>query len=229
MNKIKIYSLLVLISLFCYGAILAQVNIKVGYTGGFMKAPVLNKVVDDFNTKYNKFEDKLDPFKSIHGIEIGVRYRMNKVGFELSWNSLSDKSDVIGQLPAGESFKDKWFFSMTEYSAGIENYFGNFGYGASLGLRTAKMKTDITGSRKKRLVSEETGLSSKFYLIFQYPGQKVGIAFKPYVQYPLKNMDVSAFDHDLNVQLDNSYIAVKPQEEKFFIYGISILLYNGKQ
>ena len=93
-----------------------------------------------------------------------------------------------------------------------------------------RMKTDISGTqRKKRLVVDESGLASKFYLIFQFPGEKVGIAFKPYVKFPIKNLDISAFDQELNVQLDKTYVATKPQEERFFLFGISIVLYNGRQ
>lgn len=233
-NK-KIYlSLVICIALYFSAA--GQVNLKVGYAGGFTKAPVLNAVVSKFNTDFvsnnpsGRLDDALNDFRSLHGLEIGVRYRINRVGFEVSWNSMSDKSDIFGTMADKSTFQDKWFLSLTEFSTGIENYFGHFGYGASLGYRTARLKTDIPGApRKKRSVTHESGLASKFYLIFQFPGDKVGIAFKPYVQVPLKNLDISSFDQELNVQIDNSYMAVKPQEERFFLYGISIVLYNGRQ
>jgi hypothetical protein len=224
-----------LFSLICSTAF-TQLNIKVGYSNGFLDAPALNKVVNDFNDGYvsntngGTLDDQLDRFKSIHGLEIGLRYRLNKVGFELSWNSMSDKSDVFGTLQNKSNFQDKWFLSLTEYSAGIENYFGPFGYGASLGYRTVRMKTDIPGApRKKKSITAESGFSSKLYLIFQFGGDKVGIAFKPYVQVPLKNLDISNFDQELNAQFDDAYQAVRPQEERFFMYGISIVLYNGRQ
>lgn len=213
-----------------------QLNIKVGYTGGFTKAPVLNAIVDRFNADFvknnpeGKLEDPLDQIRSLHGLEVGLRYRLKSVGFELSWHNMSDRSDVFGTLNNKSRFVDKWFTSLTEYSLGVENYFGNFGYGASIGYRTARTKTDITGApRKKQLITNESGFANKFYLIFQYPGDKVGIAFKPYVQFPLKEVDVSSFDQELNVQLDNAYQAVQPQTERFFMYGISIVLYNGRQ
>ena len=220
-----------MLSLAYTASLTAQWNIKVGYAGGFMKAPVLNGVVDKFNNKYPNFEDKFETFKSIHGLEIGLRYRLRTVGFEATWNSMSARSDFVGKSPGSNSnFQDKWFMSMTEYSIGLENYIGNFGYGATLGYRTFRMKTDITGAtRKKRVVVEESGLASKFYLLYQVAGNKVGIAFKPYVQFPLQELDISNFDQDLNVQLDDAYNAEKPQLEKFFMYGISIVLYNGKQ
>jgi hypothetical protein len=215
--------------------IFGQLNIKVGYTGGFTKAPELNTIVSDFNetfvSKYNgKLGDALDEIRSLHGLEIGLRYRMGGVGMELSWHNMSDKSDVFGTLNSGINFQDKWFTSLTEYSFGLENYIGKLGYGASIGYRTVRIKTDIAGApRKKQSVTTESGFASKFYLLFQYPGEKVGIAFKPYVQVPLKNIDISSFDQELNVQLNESYISSKPLEERFFIYGISIVLYNGKQ
>lgn len=212
-----------------------QLNIKVGYTGGFTQAPDLNNIVNMFNENFSskyggKLDDALNEIKSMHGLELGLRYRLNKVGLELSWHNMSDKSDVIGTLSNGSSFQDKWFTSLTEFSLGLENYFGKFGYGASIGHRTARIKTDILGApRKKKTITTESGFASKFYLIFQFPGEKVSIAFKPYVQVPLKDLDVSSFDQELNVQLDRNYVANKPFDERFFIYGISIVLYNGRQ
>jgi hypothetical protein len=231
----KVSITLILVWIISFYAI-SQLNIKVGYIGGFTKAPVLNGAVTRFNDDFIKnnpdgnLDDALDQIKSLHGIEIGLRYRINRVGFEISWHNMSDKADVFGTLNNKSSFQDKWFTSLTEYALGIENYFGNFGYGASLGYRTARIKTDITGApRKKRLVTNESGLASKFYLIFQYPGDKVGIAFKPYIQVPLKDLDISDFDQEINVQLNSSFQALKPQDERFFMYGISIVLYNGRQ
>lgn len=229
------YKYSLLLFLFTPYVLLAQLNIKVGYTGGFTKAPVLNKVIDDFNEKFvskhnGKLSDALDEVRSLHGLEVGLRYRLNKVGMELTWHNMSDKSDVFGTLNGGINFQDKWFTSLTEYSFGLENYIGNFGYGASVGYRAVSIKTDIVGApRKKQSVTSEEGLASKFYLLFQYPGDKVGIAFKPYVQFPLKNIDINSFDQELNLQLDESYISVSPLQERFFMYGISIVLYNGKQ
>jgi hypothetical protein len=214
----------------------SQLNIKIGYTGGFTKAPIVNKIVHDFNANYTnaqpggKLDVALPDFRSLNGLEIGLRYRIKRMGFEASWSNISGRSDVYGVLSTNLAFKDKWFLSLTEYSFGIENYFGHFGYGASLGYRTARFKTDIVGStRKKKLVTDESGWGSKFYLIFQFPGQKVGIAFKPYIQVPLQTIDVSSFDQELNEQLNPSYQSVKPLEEKFMMYGISIVLYNGRQ
>ena len=92
---------------------MSQLNIKVGYTGGFTSAPDLNNIVrrfnEDFTGKYGgKLDDALNEIRSMHGLEIGLRYRINRVGFELSWHNMSDKSDVFGQLNDKTNFQDKW-------------------------------------------------------------------------------------------------------------------------
>ncbi len=236
MRSCKLYVAICCLTLACSYTMQGQINIKVGYAGAFTKAPVLNKIVDDFNANFLKtqtqgrLDDPLDQFRSLHGLEVGLRYRMKSVGFEVSWQSVNDKSDVVATLSNKSNFQDKWYLSLTEFSFGIENYFGRLGYGAALSYRTARLKTDISGApRKKRTVTDVSGFGSKLYLIFQFPGEKVGIAFKPFIQVPLKSLDISNFDQELNSQLDNTWVATRPQEERFFMYGISIVLYNGRQ
>ncbi|MBK9257194.1 MAG: hypothetical protein IPM42_17090 [Saprospiraceae bacterium] len=208
-----------------------QFNIKVGYRGGFSKMEGINNVLDRFNEKYFTLEDKFDHVRSLHGLELGLRYRIGSVAAEVSWCNQSSKTDALGRLPSGSSFQDKWFYSLTEWSMGLENYIGDyFGYGASIGYSTLNIKTDIEGSRrKKRLAASDNAYNTKFYIFYQYPGEKVAIAFKPYIQFPLRPYNISAFDQDLNVAIDPSYIAVPGQQEKLMIFGLSILLYNGRQ
>ncbi len=212
-----------------------QFNIKIGYNGGLVQATGMNEVISrfnqDFESKYGgKLDDPLDNIKFLNGIEVGARYRLGSVGFELSWNSMSDRSDAFGSLSSGSRLQTKWFTSLTQYALGIENYIGNFGYGASFGYRTARIKTAIDGTqRKKSDILSESGMTSKFYLLFQFPGQVVALAFKPYIEIPLKNTDITKFDRELFYRMDASYTPTQQTFERFMVYGISVLLYNGPQ
>jgi hypothetical protein len=217
------------------GVVTAQLNIKVGYAGGAVQASQLDKIVDDFNTKFTilnpsgRLDDELDRISSLHGLEIGLRYRTGNLGFECTWNNFSNNSDVIGTLENQSSFQDKWFLSLTSYSAGVENYIGKFGFGASLAYRIFKMRTDISGATKKRkTITDADGFGTRIYLTFQFPGDKVGIAFKPFVELPLGSFDVTGFDQELGRQLNSSYQAEK-NDVRLSLYGISIVLYNGLQ
>lgn len=213
----------------------SQLNIKIGYNGGFTSAPDYNGIVaqfnDDFVSKYGGTLDApLGDLKSLHGLEIGLRYRMNHVGIELSWDNISQRSSIYGGLAGGSRFSKQWFNNITEYSLGLENYFGYFGYGASMGYRTSRIKTDIDGAkRKKKTITTDHDFVSKFYLIFQFPSKTVGLAIKPYVAVPLGNHDITGFDSELNTLIDKSYQVESMTKERFFLYGVSIVLYNGKQ
>lgn len=212
-----------------------QLNIKIGYNGGYSSAPAMNGVITQFNndfvSKYGgKMESPLDEVKLMNGLEIGARYRMNSIGFELTWNSMSDINEVYGNLSSGTKFQSKWYTSLTQYALGIENYIGNFGYGVSLGYRTAKIRSAIDGSkRKKSNIVTESELVSKFYLLYQLPSDVVALAIKPYIEFPLNDIDIRNFDQELFYRIDPSYISPKPINERFMLFGISIVLYNGPQ
>ena len=213
----------------------AQLNIKVGYAGGIVQAPELEKVVDDFNAKFKavnpagRLDDALDRFSSVHGLEIGLRYRTGNLGFECTWNNFSSKSDFFGALNNQSLFQDKWFLSYTSYSAGVENYIGKFGFGASLAYRVFKLRTDIsTATKKRKTITDADGFGTRLYLTFQFPGDKVGIAFKPFVELPLENFDITGFDQELGQQLDSNYKS-DPKSTRLALYGISVVLYNGLQ
>jgi hypothetical protein len=208
-----------------------QFNIKVGYAGSFPQDSKLNMLIDQFNANQGKkLEDNMDRFSSYHGLTLGLRYRLNRIGIEASWQSLSSKSDFIGNIQSTR-VSDKWFVSDTDYSLGIENYWGRFGYGASFGYSTLRIKTDISGSsRKKRTVNKDTSPFGRVFLILQMPSKNVAAVIKPYIQFPLGNgYDISSFYNDFYSTYDPSL----PQSTALFMkntsFGINVALYNGPQ
>ncbi|MFZ1702952.1 MAG: hypothetical protein WAT79_01325 [Saprospiraceae bacterium] len=203
--------------------LLAQFNIKVGYNAAFVKVPTINNMIDQYNEGLEETFDALDPFRSLHGLEIGVRYKMGKAAFEASWTSVSNSSDVFA-VENGANFSKKYWLSLTEYSVNAESHFSYFGFGAGIGYRTSRMKTDILGARrKKQELDRSSGFNGKLYLIFQIPGEKVALAVKPYIQIPLSDLDFPAFANKLNLD------PIPQTKERFQVFGISIVLYNGKQ
>jgi hypothetical protein len=211
----------------------AQLNIKVGYSGAWPQDARVNEIIDKFNAGIGSLLEKpMNNFSSMHGLSVGLRYRSKKVGVEASWQSLSDRSSYTGKVNGVNgpvTVNDKWFLSETEYSLGVENYFGRFGYGASIGYGTMRIKTDISGSRKKREVVNTSAPLGKFYLIFQYPSNNVAAAIKPYIQFPLGDYDITNFDKDLFTTYDANYTSSQSYINRNTTLGISIILYNGPQ
>jgi hypothetical protein len=228
------------IRLFLIGAVLcihlplawSQMNIKVGYITGRTEAQSYNDIVDHFNRNIESvyvLDDALDPLRWMHGLELGVRYKIRNVGFELSWSGLQKRSDVFASQNNVNRLQSRLFTGLTEYSLGAENYYGFFGYGASLGYRYLTIKTDVPGSRRKRSeILGEDGWAGKFYLIFSLPGDNVALAFKPYIQFPLTEYSMDGFENGINSKYEfPQRDFVSP--ERFFMYGISVVLYNGRQ
>jgi hypothetical protein len=202
---------------------LSQFNIKVGYNGAILKAPSLNNMITLYNNDLTTKYDELDKFTSLHGLEIGVRYRIGNAGFEASWNSINSSTDVFGVIN-GSNFSKKYWLSMTEYALHAESYYNYFGIGAGLGYRTARMKTDIPGSRrKKQELDVSSGYNGKLYLIFQIPGDNVALVLKPYVQIPFSKLQFEGFAEQLGLN------PIPDSNDDFRVFGLSILLYNGKQ
>ncbi len=230
-NKIQ-FVFIAIITLGLFPQIWGQVNIKVGYTNGFTKAPGYNDIVNTFNNNVEsnlKLNDALDELKSLHGLELGVRYRINNVGFELSWANLSKRSDAFASDQNINRLQTRLFTSLSEYTLGAENYLGYFGYGASIGYRYLSIKTDVPGSRRKRTeLLGEPGWAGKFYVLFQIPGDKVALTFKPYIQFPLSEYNLDNFEKGINEKFGYDARASVPTE-RFFMYGVSVVLYNGRQ
>ena len=53
------------------------------------------------------------------------------------------------------------------------------------------------------------------------------IIFEGIATHNLKNLDITNFDQELFYKIDKSYVSPKPINERFMMYGISIVLYNG--
>lgn len=228
---IKVFQISVIV-LASHVLVLGQLNIKVGYITGRTEAPGYNDIVDHFNSNIESvyiLDDALDPLRWMHGLELGVRYKIRNVGFELSWSGLQKRADVFASLNNVNRLQSRLFTGLTEYSLSAENYYGFFGYGASIGYRYLTIKTDVPGSRRRRseLLGED-GWAGKLYLIFSLPGDNVALAFKPYIQFPLTEYAMDGFENGINDKFDfPQRDFVEP--ERFFMYGISVVLYNGRQ
>lgn len=203
--------------------ITAQFNVKVGYNAVFLDIPQVNGMVRQYNAGLAEPLDDLDEFSSLHGLELGVRYKIGNTGFEASWNSGLGNSDVFAVIN-GSNFSKKYFMSLSEFALHAESYYRWFGFGAGIGYRTARIRTDIAGSRRKRQeLDSSSGFTGKIFLIFQIPGDKVALAFKPYYQIPLSDLSFPGFANQLGLN------PLPDVNDRFKSFGISIVLYNGKQ
>lgn len=202
----------------------AQVNLKVGYNGMYSRMPALNKLFSDYNAVQTDLNEKFGSLRFLHGIEIGMRYKVAKgTGIELTWvNHQSVNNKASGMDAGGSFFEEKWKLSSTEYSIGLENYYGNFGFGGTFGKRSYKYLYSIPNSKSKIEALNESVLTSRFYLIIHVQTGRSGFAIKPYYQMPWGEINIK----DVETQLLGT---TGDNIENYKAFGINLVFYNGRQ
>jgi len=218
-------SIFILILLIQASFCLAQLNVKVGYGFAYTPAETNNAMISDFN-ELNAFRLDRD-MKDLHfisGLEIGLNYRFENIGFELSYDNLTTDTDALGEEANGDIFTDKLFYGLSGYSLAVENVWGKYGYGVALGRRRHKVQERIATTDEKRPIVQKTVNATKVYAIFQLGGTRsISFQIRPYVNIPWDALDLGSVRTNLDLaQSTNSM-------EKFVTYGISFAFYNGPQ
>ena len=186
-NSMKPYlkAFILLFSVLGANVAMAQINVKIGFNSAYSKFSVNNRIIADYNAENDFLEQGFKELHVLHGVVLGLRYKWDNLALDVSWENMSRNRDAFGETLTGSPFTNELFYTMNTLSAGLENHFGSFGYGAALENRQLRVKTKISGLDKKKTVLNQTAYSARFYLLFQIQqSNKVSLAFRPYVQYP---------------------------------------------
>lgn len=204
-----------------------QANIKVGYSLGYTPLKSVNKIHQAYNLAKPGLVEPLKDVHWMHGIEIGARYKWDNVGFELSYNNLGREREAKGLDANDAVFDQSLTYSMRTISIALENYFGFFGYGVSLGTSKFRLQTNIPGinTSKANLTSSRSLSSSVYFLIAAEGNKTVSLTIKPYVILPWGSYDFSPLPGELEVA--DTSIDLSKVTPRFF--GVSLIFYNGPQ
>ena len=209
----------------CSITLWSQLNIKVGYGGGYMEPDKINEIIGRFNDDKPFLEQPLNDINFLSGLELGLRYRIGISAFELGWNNGSAEAEAFG-TDNGSPFQEALTVSLRSYTIGVENFIGDFGFGASIGRRRLKIITDITGFDRDRTIMTSTGLASRFHVFYQVKSNSVSLTLKPYIEFPWDSYNVSALNREY---FPDTTIPDTDFDTELTVFGISILFYNGPQ
>ncbi|NNF33314.1 MAG: hypothetical protein HKN68_04360 [Saprospiraceae bacterium] len=202
-----------------------QLNIKVGYSGGYMESNKIDDIIGRFNDDKPFLEQPLGNIDFLSGLELGMRYRFGISAFEVSMSDLSGDSEAFG-IKDGNPFEETITTGFRSYSIGVDNFIGNFGFGASISSRRLKIDTDIMGFDRDRTVLSEKGIASRFHIFYQVKSNNVSLTLKPYIEIPWESYNISALNRDY---FPDSTIPDSEFETDITIFGISLIFYNGPQ
>ncbi len=223
-TRIYIIAVILLIGL----SLSAQLNIKVGYEYNRSNDAVLANLISKYNAErksISELEAPLNQAKNKSGVALGLRYRFYTAAIEMFAHRYTGDSEAIGN-ENGVNFTDKISTSNLYYGLALENQFGIFGFGASLGYETLKFKSKISGSNRTREFLDQKELASRLYLNFEFASDKIALSIKPYYHFSLGEYDLVPFKGELipNVDVNTADLVVKPTS-----WGITLILYNGAQ
>ena len=200
----------------------AQLNVKIGYIPALGNFNSINSILDEYNA--NNTDIIETPFASLnfmHGIDVGFRYKIGSLAFDVDWSILNRDRDALLYFSQSDSFSSRLYkLSLSSFSFGADSYFGRFGLGAAIHSQKLNIRREI-GSNDLNLVSDRNW-AMDFHLNFVLQSSnKVSVVAKPYYRYSLEDYDLNSFSNDLN----NSNVS----KGDLFFYGLSLFFYNGRK
>ena len=122
--------------LFCgifqlYG--ITQLNLKIGYNPTIGSFSTINNLLQNYQPATGELQREFGSLRFLHGIQLGVRYKMGLMSFEMGWDHLNKEQSALIFRSDNESFSERnYSFSINALYAGFNSYLGKFGYGASI-------------------------------------------------------------------------------------------------
>jgi len=230
-------SLILMLMVTCQLSMLAQFNVRIGYSLGFVNPNVTNDLMAMHQTNNESFFDEYlaaDRLRMMYGITLGTRYKFGRGSLELSWQNLSRERKSVGfQRPdpplQPTSISEEFKYGMSMFMLTYENTFGRIGLGTSVGRNFVTVNQTTTNGQDSvpLLISAEQPRPSHYvgriHLAYNFFGNNtVSFAIKPYVQFGLTDLDISPLSSNLGIELEDT-------QESFPLIGISFAFYNGKQ
>ena len=215
----------------CALPLAAQLNTKVGYTLGFYDNPAYAALVE----RYNAARPWLEPLPdrdAVSGLTIGLRYRREPFGVEVSWRNQFTNNRRQGTDPTTDTgFERRIATRLNTYSAGLEVYGGVFTVGGSLDYNTFGVRTEVTGVDGTFDVVEGEGSFGHTLYVSVEPevgDGRLRVALRPYWQAVWNDFDFGA----LGRELEPDRAATAPgtdYREAFNNFGLMIIFYNGQE
>ena len=227
----------VLLSIFLSSsiALFGQLNFKVGYDLAYNRPGELNKIIDQYNEEANAnpnimLESEMGKLRFTGGLELGLRYSIGNTSFEFSLSSMSkthvasgigiSSDTLVGEFEVREALN----YSFNRYSLGYQYQIGSFGYGASIGRRKVRVRTEVDGTDVKLTLTEKSNYAAKVYMLYDLPGLKsMRMSLIPYVEFPLGDMNVA----NVGKRILQNPTGGDDIRESFPVFGLSFVFYNG--
>jgi hypothetical protein len=200
----------------------AQFNLKIGYNASFPSLSTTNELLAGFQVPNQEIVESFKKLSFMHGIQLGLRYRLGDVAFVAGWERISRDRSALSLATLSEAFTTRTYdFSFSGFHGGFESYYGSFGFGSTLHSTRYKVSRQVSTNNLILLNDTKWNLRLKLIWVLQ-ESNLVSVSIQPYYQFGLSDYDISAFATDISGENVN-------QLESPRFLGISFVFYNGRQ
>lgn len=212
--------------LFCFFSSSAQLNLSVGYTISSVSPDGLESVLDAYNNERPWLRNQMDDVNFLNGYSIGLRYKIDRIAFDLKWENQINRSSANGIDPLTDSeFDQTLFFRLSTYGIGIESFLTEkISFHGNFEFNRFRVRTEITDISDRFELLNNWTTGSTFSVGYNFVGSNlVHVSLRPYVTF---GWTTHALD-ELSNNLDLSGSAVDGLEEEFMNFGLKVIFYNG--
>ncbi len=213
---------------FAFYSIKAQLNLKVGYSLAYANPTIHNRIIDKFNLDRPWLESPMKETKLLNGFIFGARYKMDRIGVELTWENQFDRFVGSGPEPTSmREFTQSIYFRQAFYSFALESFFSEeFSIKASLDYNQVRYRSEKTGVNGRFVLMKDNGFGSTFSLGYNLIGSGVmHVSLRPFFHISWTGFDLEELNRDLETnQATDPNLDYK---EDFVSYGLKIIFYNG--
>lgn len=199
----------------------AQFNVKIGYNPIFGAFNGVNAIQDAYISNNGEIQNGFNDLSFMHGIQLGVRYRIGTFGVELGWESLSSNREALSFNSNNEVFTVREYdHDLKTWIIALDQYFRPVGFGAALTRTNYSVGREIGNNRIPILDESQWGLRLQLNLVIQ-ESSRVSFLIRPYYQFYLNDFNIEPLAGDLNNTAATT--------ESLSYFGLSLVFYNGRR
>lgn len=211
------YFLLVICTVFAT-SVTAQFNSKVGYSAMYLNMDKVSSIFESYSVENEDLlASDLSPVSFAHGLELGVRYRISNLTFELG--IISGQGETTAVLQTGA--EEKWKVSNFDYHFNVVQHINNWSFGAGVARQQLRLRQFNSTTSQFVDMTHEQNWNGRVFFQVEVPSRLVSFAFRPYYQFSFDSYDTTAVSDALGVDAAG--------DQSLKIFGLSILFFNGPQ
>lgn len=222
MQKIAKIAIVLFFSIGTITGLYSQLNLKIGYNPTIGSFSGINEVLSAYEPDGFDVEKSFGSLRFVHGIQLGVRYKISQSAFELSWENISRDRTALSYSPTNDTFLErKYNFGINTWALSFDNYFNPIGFGTMITSSKLNISRDVGNNNLSVSNQRNWGIRAQLNWSIQ-ESDMVALVIKPYYQFYFKDYLLDGLSADLNN-------TVTEQSESLSYFGISFVFYNGRQ